>query len=229
MMNNEYNETNQSDELDDFKSLWQSQKDEKSYDSSQIFKMIHKKSINSVQWLFVISIIELLFGVLISLWSYLSGNHFYSEETLNSVGKESLDKLEYLSHLGLIGSLIFMGIIYFYYRKISSNLSVKGLMGNIIKFRKTVIGFLVSWLTLTTVLLAPIYYQMGKTAYLNNIAEKTLSTEEIASTANGAGWGFMVVILLFIFVVFGLYYLIIYGFFLRRLNKNLKELKKIES
>jgi len=223
------NNDNIKDELDDLKSVWKSQKEEKSYDSTQIFKMIHKKSINSVQWLFIISLIELLLGILFSLWTYFSGNHFYSEETLNLVGRESLDKLESLSHLGLIGSLIFMAIVFFYYRKISSNLSIKELISNIIKFRKTVIWFLASWLTLATVFLAPIYYQMGRTAYLNNIAEKTLSLEEIQSTANGAGWGFTVVIVFFIFIVCGLYYLIIYGFFLRRLNKNLKELKKIES
>lgn len=226
MMNNEIQNN---DELDDFKSLWQSQTEEKSYDSSQIFKMIHKKSVNSVQWLFILSIIELLLGILISAWSYFSGNHFYSEETLNSVGRESLDKIESISHLGLIGSFIFMAIVFFYYRKISSNLSVKGLMDNIIKFRKTVIWFLASWLTLGTVVLSPIYYQMGKTAYLNSLREETLSLEEIQSTANGAGWGFTIVIVLFILIVCGLYYLIIYGFFLRRLNKNLKELKNIEA
>lgn len=223
------NETNKTDDLEDFKSIWQAQKDEKSYDSRQIFIMIHKKSINSVQWLFIISIIELLFGILISLWSYFSGNHLYSEDALKLVGKDALDKLESFSHLGLVGSLIFMGIIYFYYRKISSNLSVKGLMDNIIRFRKTVIWFLVIWIALVSAVLTPIYYQMGKEAYLHQAANQSIPSEELAKTANGVGWGFTIVFILIILVCCGLYYLIIYGFFLRRLSKNLKELKKIES
>lgn len=219
---------NSNEELDDLKSLWKNQPEGKNYQREDIFKMIHRKSKNSVQWLFIISITELVLGIVLSLWSFFSGNHYYSDETIKLVGQESLDKLESLSHLGLIGSLIFMSIIYFYYRKISSNLSIKELINNIIKFRKTVIWFLVCWLTLGTIFLAPVYYQMGKTAYLNNIAEKTLSLEEIESTANGAGWGFTIAIVLFILVFCGLYYLIIYGFFMRRLGKNLKELKKIE-
>jgi len=223
------NETNINDELDDLKSLWKNQKEEKPYDSSEIFEMIHKKSINSVQWLFILSIIELLFGIIISLWSFFSGHHFYSEDAIELVGKEALDKLESFSHLGLLGSLIFMAIIYFYYRKISSNLSVKGLINNIIRFRKTVIWFLVIWITLALALLAPVYYQMGKEAYLHQAANQQISAEELAKTANGVGWGFTIVFALIILICCGLYYLIIYGFFLRRLNKNLKELKKIEA
>lgn len=225
MINNETNNTN---ELDEFKSIWQTQKDEKSYDSRQIFHMIHKKSINSVQWLFILSIIELLFGILISLWSYFSGNHLYSEDALKLIGKEALDKLESFSHIGLVGSLIFMAIIYFYYRKISSNLSVKGLMDNIIKFRKSVIWFLVTWITLALVILAPIYYQMGKEAYLHQAVNQQISPEELIRTANGVGWGFTIAFILIVLICCGLYYLIIYGFFLRRLSRNLKELKKIE-
>lgn len=223
------NETNINDELDDLKFLWKNQKEEKPYDGNQIFEMIHKKSINSVQWLFILSIIELLFGISISVWSFFSGHHFYSENAMKLVGKEALDKLEFFSHLGLIGSLVFMAIIYFYYRKISSNLSVKELINNIIRFRKTVIWFLITWITLALALLAPVYYQMGKEAYLRQATNQQISPEELTSTANGVGWGFTVVSVLIILICCGLYYLIIYGFFLRRLNKNLKELKKIEA
>ncbi len=223
------NETDKTNELDDFKSLWKFQKDEKSYDSSQIFNMIHKKSINSVQWLFIISIIELLLGVFFSLWTLISGKHLYSKDALELIGKETLGRFENASQIGLIGSLIFIVIIYFFYRRISSDLSVKELINNIIKFRKTVIWFLVTWFIIAVSLLSPIYYQMGKNAYLNKATGKQIPIEELESTANGVGWGFTIALILIILICCGLYYLIIYGFFLRRLNKNLKELKKIEA
>jgi hypothetical protein len=222
------NESHINNELDDFKSIWKNQKQVQSYDKNQIFEMIHKKSVNSVQWLFIISIIELFLGLILSIWTLFSGKHFFSKNALEMVGQKSLEKFESFSHLGLIGSLIFMFIIFIYYRKISSNLSVKGLINNIINFRKTVIWFLVIWMCFITALFSPIYFQMGREAYFHKVAGENLPADQINHTANSVGWGITIFFILLIFVVCGIYYLIIYGFFLRRLNKNLKELKKMD-
>lgn len=222
------NNDNIQDELDDLKSVWKSQKEEKPYGRDQIFQMIHKRSVNSVQWLFIISIIELVFGIVLAVWTLFSGKHFYSQGTLEVVGKDYLDKFEMFTHLGLIGSILFMGIIFYYFRKISSKLSVTGLIKNIINFRKTVIWFLVIWLGIAIIIFAPIYYEIGKISYINSVAEKNLDALQIQETAHKVGIGTSAAFIVMLLLFCGLYYLIIYGFFIRKLNKNLKELKKIE-
>lgn len=102
------------DELDDLKSLWKDQPVEKSYGKDEIFKMIHRKSINSVQWLFIITIIELILGLGISLWTIFSGQHFYSDDTIKMVGEGVFKRMENLSHLGLLGSIMLMGIMFYF-------------------------------------------------------------------------------------------------------------------
>src|SRR5690606_18296696 len=122
---------NTNDELDDLKSLWKSQPDEKNYDREDIFKMIHRKSVNSIQWLFIITIVEFLLGILLSFWSVLSGQKMYSSETIDAIGLETYSKFESISHVGLIGSLLFIFVTFYYYRKITSALSVNKLMETI--------------------------------------------------------------------------------------------------
>ena len=220
---------NTKDELDDLKSIWKEQTVQKNYGQDEIFKMIHRKSINSVQWLFIITILELIFGLTVSLWTLFSGDHFYSDETIEIVGKDLFTRMENLSHLGLVGSIILVGIMFYYYRKISSSLSVKELMTTILKFRKTVMWFIVLWIVFTLVLFMPIIMEMGYNTYINASTHENETQEQIVQRANQVGLIMAIINAALIIVFFGLYYGIIYGIFLRRLGKNLKELKKIEA
>ncbi len=223
------NESNIPDELDDLKSLWKSQAEEKSYDRDQIFKMIHRKSINSVQWLFVITVIELLLAVGFSLWALISGSNLVNSHLEELMSKESLRTYDYISHVGLIGSLVFVGVTFFYYRKISVQSSVKKLIHSIIKFRKLLFWFIVIWILLTIAFITPMYFEMGKQVFLHDYDKGNMSAEEINQTAKGVGIGLAVISTVLIILFSLLYYGIIYGIFLRRLGKNLKELKKIDA
>lgn len=216
------------DDLDDLKSLWKEQSVQKNYGKDEIFKMIHRKSTNSVQWLFIITILELIFGLTISLWTVFSGKHFYSEETIQIVGKDLFQQMENLSHLGLVGSFILFGIMLYFYRKISSSLSVHELISTILKFRKMVMWFIIFWIIFTLVIFVPIIMEMGSNIYVNTVAHENESIEQMNKAARQMGYIMAGINILFILVFFGLYYGIIYGIFLRRLGKNLKELKKIE-
>ncbi len=223
------NDQNINDELDDLKSLWQNQPDEKSYGEQEIFKMIHRKSINSVQWLFIITILEFLFGLAMSLWTILSGNHLYSDDKIEVMGIDTVSRFENLSHFGLVGSIIILCITFFYYRKISSSLSVNELMKSIMNFRQMVMWFIVCWFVFMLILFSPIIMEMGVNTYINTNSNQNIPIETIQNKAKQIGYIFvtiMIVLLLFFSV---LYYGIIYGIFLRRLGKNLKELKKIEN
>lgn len=216
------------DELDDLKSLWKNQPVEKSYGKDEIFKMIHRKSINSVQWLFIITIIELILGLGISLWTIFSGQHFYSDDTIKMVGEGVFKRMENLSHLGLLGSIMLMGIMFYFYRIISSSLSVQSLMSTILKFRKTVTWFIIIWVLFTVVIFTPILIEMGYNSYINASDHSDQTLEQLNQNANQVGYIMALINAVLIILFFALYYGLIYGIFLRRLGKNLKDLKNIE-
>lgn len=221
-------ELNTEDELNDLKSLWKNQPDEKSYDSTEIFKMIHRKSINSVQWLFIITFIEFLIGLVMSLWT-IFGNNFYSQDRIQTVGPEVYEKLVSLSQFGLIGSLVIFGITFYFYHKISSAMAVHDLMKNIIKFRMSVFAFIFIWILGILILFVPLMIEMGINTYINNNLNQGKTLEEVQNIAKSVGYIFAG-ITVFSFLLFSaIYYGIIYGIFLRRLGRNLKELKKIEN
>lgn len=215
-------------DLNDLKTIWQSQADDKKYDGEAIFKMIHRKSINSVQWLFIITIIEFLFGLLMSLWMLFSGKHLYGIEEGDITESESFLKLENLSHLGILGSIIILGITYYFYRKISSNSSVQELISNIIQFRKSVILFIVLWLVLVIVIFMPLLIDIGMEHYLTQISNDDLDPQETIRIAKKVGYISAGITMAFILFISALYYGLIYGTFLRRLGRNLKELKEID-
>lgn len=221
------NNSNNKD-FEDLKSIWKSQTEEKSYDTTEIFKMIHRKSINSVQWLFIITIIEFLSGIGISLWMLFSGNHIYSQETIESVGQDDYLKLENLSHLGLVGSIVIMLITYYYYKKISSALAVQELISNIIKFRKTVILFIIFWLIFVFIIFMPIMVDLGMNSYMNNNLKSELNMDEAKTMAKKVGYLTAAITAVLILVFSLLYYGLLYGTFLRRLGRNLKQLKNIK-
>lgn len=226
MINNDSNI--QDDELDDLKSLWQNQTDEKSYDKDQIFKMIHRKSKNSVQWLFYITLAELALAIVFSIWAIISGTNMISEHLKEVMNEETLKSYDYISHISLVGSCIFVAITFFYFRKISAQLSVKSLIDKIIEFRKVLSWLIILWVVLSLAFIFPMYVEMGQQVFMHDYDKGNMSAEEIEKTAKGVGVG-LAAVSSFVIILFSvLYYGIIYGIFLRRLGKNLKELKKIE-
>lgn len=226
MVNNDSNIHD--DELDDLKSLWKNQADEKSYDKDQIFKMIHRKSKNSVQWLFIITLVELAFAIGFSLWAIVSGTSMISEHLKEVMNEDTLKSYDYISHISLIGSFIFVGITFYYYKKISAQLSVKALIDRIIEFRKVLFWLIIIWIVLSLAFIFPMYMEMGQQVFLHDYDKGNMSDVEIQKTAQGVGFGLALVSSIVILLFSVLYYGIIYGIFLRRLGKNLKELKKIE-
>lgn len=223
----EGNSTNNQD-FDDLKSLWQSQEVEKTYDTDEIFKMIQRKSVNSVQWLFIITLIEVLFGIGLSVWTFISGKNLYINENMKVASEEMLTKYENFSHLGLVGSFVIFGITYFYYKKISSSLSVSELMQSIMKFRKIVMGFVIVWVSITLILVIPYMMELSAQIYLQTPKAGHLPENDAVNMAKKVGL-IVTIVTAVVFLLFSaVYYGIIYGVFLRRLGKNLKELKSLE-
>lgn len=220
------NLTNETNELKD---LWKSQKEEKSYDSAKIFKMIHRKSINSVQWLFIISLAELVLGLATAAWSYFSG-FYYHGSSAEIIGEENIHKMELFTNVSFIFSLCLIVVIYYYYRKISSDSSVHALINNIIKFRKIVIICMVAIVVILLSFMFPIYLDIGQSIAAQNVLNnENINIEDYQKAIKASGW-FVAILSTFVFgLFFFVYYYLIYGFFLRRLKKNQKELNKIEN
>ncbi|MFL0353682.1 hypothetical protein [Xanthomarina sp. GH4-25] len=212
------------DELELLKKDWKKDEDTKypklSY--NEIYKMILKKSSSIVKWIFIISILEF------ALWTLIS---FAFKNTDYNKRFESYHAENIMIPFLILGYIILAYFFYkFYmnYRTISATDSAKILMENILKTRRTVkhyVGFNLIYMAVSAFVALGIQFDRD---------EDMISLVEKAS-ANGEAFKFyaitivltLVFLAVFIAVILGFYYLI-YGILLKRLNKNYKELKKLE-
>lgn len=198
-------------ELDLLKKDWK--KNDNSFaqvSENDIYKMIHKKSSSIVKWIFIISIIE--FIILNSLSFMLPDEKINKSETIEFF----ITVLDYLSY-GV--ALFFMYLFYKNYRSISVTSNTKKLMECILNTRKTV------------------RYYIGYNLFIAFFVSVVLLSNEIqikSATGNDDGARiFFICILMLVFVVVlvgivWLFYQLIYGILLKKLNRNYTELKKID-
>ena len=184
--------------------------------------MISKKSSSIVKWIFIISILEFVFWIFISVALKYSG---YNDDMINI---ESSTIFIVLS----IGSYIILAYFFyrFYinYRTINTTDNASRLMENILKTRRTVkqyVAFNLIAMIVSVGILLPYFMN-------NDPNTKTIIDN---ATANGEIFkfyaGIIIVTLLILAVVIGvllLFYWLIYGILLKRLNKNYRELKRLE-
>lgn len=212
------------DELDLLKKDWQNREHNYptlSYD--EIYKMIHAKSSNIVKWIFIISILEFVF------WTFIS---FFLKDA------DFMERFEGYNMKGISLTLAIAGYIvlfYFFYlffrnyRQISTTASIKALMENILRTRKTVkhyVAFNLIFLVISTVVV--LYIQLDQ--------DQTMIAQAQQAAADGEMFKYYAVIILSTVIglalVIGLllvFYWLIYGLLLKRLNRNYKELRKMES
>ena len=213
------------DELELLKKQWQNREQELpklSYDD--IYKMLLRKSSSIVKWIFYISVAEIIFWTILSFFVPESSRKFSDEIGLHN----ALAIANIFGHLVVI---TFVFLFYKNYRKISTTDSIKELMKNILRTRKTVKYFVVYNVGASVLMIIGlnIYY------YLNQdiIFEAMVSDYGVPATISKERFLRVFFLLQFIFAVFMvglilLFYRIIYGILLRRLNKNYKELEKLE-
>ncbi|WP_323788624.1 hypothetical protein [Psychroserpens sp.] len=211
------------DELELLKKDWK--KDDKVYPKlsyNEIYNMILSKSSSIVKWIFIISILEFVFWVFISFGLKASGFNL------------ELDGME--RNFGFIAISIFSYAVlaYFFYKfytnykTINSTDNAKTLMENILKTRRTVKQYVFFNLV---VLIIGVTYMMP---YAIKSDEDSRALLEIAQ-ANGELFKYYASIALVTLIglviaisVLLLFYWLIYGILLKRLNRNYFELKKLE-
>jgi membrane-associated HD superfamily phosphohydrolase len=209
------------DELELLKKDWQKKTaslPKLSYD--EIYKMILKKSSSIVKWIFYISIAEFVFWILIGQVPVgeSSTSELKNTNTLYTV-------LEVLSYCIM---LFFIVKFYLNYKKINTTDSARALMKNILKTRRTVVTYV--WVSLSVFAISLVIVTAELIFYE---PEFTALNEKLAAADNT----FMVYALIGIIVIgcilvtgvlLWLFYRLIYGILLKRLQENYKELKKLE-
>ncbi|AUC84566.1 hypothetical protein CW731_04280 [Polaribacter sp. ALD11] len=201
------------DLLDNYKKAWKNQPEEASrFSAIEIYKLAQSRSSSIVKWIFIIGILE--FVALNSLYFIIDADEAYEEYK-----KIGLENFIYVSQT-IFYIIIFFFLIKFYlnYKKISSSDSTRVLMKKIIRTRRTVRNYVL--FNLVYIALFTIIVMVAEI----NINFEDLSTKQILLFC-------LITFLLItvILVVLWLFYQLLYGFLLKKLNRNYKELAKLDS
>jgi len=210
------------DELELLKKDWQStsHKTEQIYTSKEIYPMLLKKSSSIVKTLFYISIGELLLWVLINSIPYFSSEKFRAElETM--YGNSTILLVITIFSYAII--LAFVYLLYKSYKTISVTDTAKQLMESILKTRKIVKYYVIYNLVIAFLSMAFGFYY---TIYENPIVSQQFA--DFSSKQMFVALMIMIFFTAIFILVIWLVYRLIYGILLKRLNRNYKELKKLE-
>lgn len=209
-------------ELDLLKKDWNKQNsDIPQLSYEDIYKLIHKKSSSIVKWIFIICVLELIF------WSLL--NFLIPESYLDIYEKFHLKKFLYVTQvLHYVILFIFIYLFYKNFKAISVDDSTNVLMKNILKTRKTV-NYYVYY---NIILYAIISIVFNITMFSQpDVLIEVMSPENVDVDSATFINVMLIVQIATFFIICGLlwlYYRIIYGILLKRLNKNYKELESLD-
>ena len=209
------------DELEILKKNWN--KDDsryKKYSESDLYPMIHKKSSTIVKTLFYISIAELVFWIFINIIPYVSSKEYRAR--LEAV-YENDTLLTILSIVGYIIILLFVYLLFKAQKSISVTDNAKTLMKNILKTRQVI-----KWYVIYNLVMAFVSLTFG-TYY--GVHHDPILSSQIASFSKMQMFSFSAFMVIFIGVfvlIIWLFYRLLYGILLKRLNKNYAELERLE-
>jgi magnesium-transporting ATPase (P-type) len=208
------------DELELLKKDWNKQSDYKKLSAKDIYPMLHKKSSSIVKTLYYISLGELVFWILVSAIPYVCSDSY----------KEKLDKVYESEHLFAIQTLFCFGvtILFIYllfkaYKSISVTDNAKKLMENIIKTRRVI-----KYYVLYNLILGSISMIIGFYIGLHNDPETAKNMASIGTMEKTVIYLMLLGMVSLFVIIIWLFYRLIYGLLLKRLNRNYKELQKLE-
>lgn len=203
------------DHLEKLKGVWQNQNDSTiKFTKSDIFSMIQKKSSSVVKWILIVSIIEFILPNLILLFTdNTASKKLYDTYDLNGI----------MLNYTILYVIIIIGFIYYFYKNyknISAHNSVKELLHSIILTRKTVKYYINTNLTLAAIIGLHVFYKVfNSPVFMDKLPENTNMLTV---------WATAITVFAIVLFLFWCVYKIVYGFFLRKLNRNYKELLKKE-
>ena len=216
-------------DLDNLKKTWQEQEVQPKYDGAQIEQMLNKSSRNYVKYILWISIAEFL--VILAMNSYyvfLGDDSDSFMNILSKLGVQNTNQLEadyahlyfVLKVISLLLTGVFVVLFWQNYKRINVESNLKKLILQIIKFKKTVNLFIF-------VNIFMIFLFMGILTYFTFTVLSDQNIQLTNPTMIGFTVGIIVTMVLCVALIW-IYYRIAYGIILKRLGKNLAELRKIE-
>lgn len=217
-------------DLDSFKKTWQEQPVRPKYDNDEILQMLNKKSRNYVKYIFLISVIEFVLFTAFGLFYIIQNKE--SNTFLNSLQKLGIEKNDQMQNILdniyliiKIFTLMITGyfVVKFYknYRRIKVEEDLKEFISRIIRFKKTVNAFI-----LINILIV-VAFTSALTIFgiyaINKQNTELANSSTIAFIAS-----FIISTVLCVVLIWG-YYRLVYGILIKRLDKNLTQLKEIDS
>lgn len=210
------------EELDLLKKYWK--KSENTFEQVsevEIYKMLHKKSSSIVKWILIISVLEVL------LWTSISVC-FNTDDYFKKIhGENLIIYFEVFNYFNYAVILTFIYLFYKNYVKISTTVSIKQLMKDILTTRRTV-NFYV-WYNLTMITLSVfVGYAIAFFYNPQMIALKEKIAHEKSNYTLLIIFCFLALATVILVGLFWLFYKLLYGILLKKLHANYKELKKID-
>lgn len=215
------------DELELLKKDWQKKEahlPKLSY--NEIYIMIWKKSSSIVKWIFYISIIEFVFWILMAVAPFFMDSF---QEKLGEFDDGFTQTFMVVSNIITFGIIsIFIYFLFKAYRGISVVDNVKSLMESILRTRK-IVQYYVGY-NLVMAFLVTIYTIYHMFTHDEKTIKLLETIKEEGSELKFWFFGTVIVVIGMIAVVgfIWLFYRLIYGFLLKKLNHNYKKLKKLE-
>lgn len=214
------------EELDLLKRDWK--KNESSFEQvseAAIYNMIHKKSSSIVKWILIISILEFVLWNVISF--FFLGDGYIKKKYGNDIFKYVVEINTIYNIINYAVVACFIYLFYKNYKRISTITSTKQLMNDILKTRKTVQYYV--WFNILFFVfgsLVILYVQLNYDSKYLKIIDKIHHDTSYLLLLKSVGivLGSLLIIVSLIWV----FYKLLYGILLRKLNKNYKELEKID-
>lgn len=209
------------DELELLKKDWGKQDSAyKKLSSQEIYPLLQKKSSSIVKTLFYISIGELVFWILINTIPYFTSDSY--KERLESVytNETIFIGLTIISYLVI---LLFIYLLFKSHKAISVTDNAKKLMESILKTRKVIkyyvlYNLIMAFASMVVGMYFAIIHDPNLTETISHFNQKQMIITYMILVGVTA---------IFVFIIW-LFYKLIYGLLLKRLNRNYKELKKLE-
>ena len=209
-------------ELDNYKKVWKNQPEEKNKISAlEIYKMTQSKSSSIVKWIFIIGLLEFAF------WFAL--NYVGT----NNGALEPYEKLNLISFIDNINNFHYVVVVLFlilFYRNFSSISTIdntKTLMRNILLVRKTVKWYvyynLINVMVFSIVLNVLIFNTPNGITIISGIDNESLNQENMMAIFIII----QIVVVAVMILILWFFYYFLYGILLKKLNKNYKDLTKL--
>lgn len=209
------------DELELLKKDWNKQDlEHKKLSTKDIYPLLHKKSSSIVKTLFYISIAELIFWILINIIPYFTSDSY--KECLDSVytNQYLFVGLTALSYAVII---LFIYLLFKSHKAISVTDNAKKLMESILKTRQVIkyyvlYNLIMAFASMVIGMYFAIMHDPNLTETISHFNQKQMLVTYAILVGTTA---------IFVFIIW-LFYKLIYGLLLKRLNRNYRELKKLE-